>query len=57
MMKQDEKICYSMRKINICFIYVELRNDFSLPGFIVINTLCWRADCEVLIHDIETGVN
>ena len=34
-----------------------LRNTFSLSWFIAINAWCWRAVCEVLIHDGEAEVN
>ena len=37
---------------------VLIKKYFSLPWFIAINTVCWRADCEVLIHDADkAGVN
>ena len=34
-----------------------IMKEFFLPWFIAINAWCWRADCEVLIHDGEVGVN
>ena len=34
-----------------------LGNYFSLPWFVAFNAWYWRADCVVLIHDGEAGVN
>ena len=34
-----------------------IRNNFSLLWFIAINAWCWRADCEILIHNGEAVMN
>ena len=38
-------------------VVLELRNNFTLLWIIAINAWCWRADCDVLIHDGAAGVN
>ena len=34
-----------------------LSNSFLFHDLSLINTCCWRQDCEILIHDDEAGVN